>query len=308
MICLRNKEDELVGTPLILSFDFFVLDQTKGVIMKVSLSLGSIQSLTKFEAFEHHFEYLHTLTEFYRYSASLFHSDYRARQNFVLAMLVILDFDDGLTLAKAKEVFAPYACLIVTTKTHQKTMKNGKSIKARDKFRVIMIANEVLDDVTLFETVMRNIVAKYKSDPAATDSARFYEPNPEQEVWYSDSQSLFDISPYKVVQKLPAQAKVGANVLLSRSVKSKCTIGMDTDPYITASNGDTLKASKWLEYLEVGQRIRAHCPNPTHADTHPSASIKKFTDNSLYIDCYVCGALGRYPIFSNQFIQGDNNE
>jgi len=308
MICLRNKEDELMGTPLLLSFNFFVLDKTKGVIMRVSLSLGSTQSLTKFEAFEHNFEYLHTLTKLYRYSASFFYRDYRARQNFVSAMLIILDFDDGLTLAKAKEVFALYACLIVTTKTHQKTMKNGKSIKARDKFRVIMIANEVLDDVTLFETVMRNIVAKYKSDPAATDSARFYEPNPEQEVWYSDSQSLFDISPYKAVEKLPIQPKIGANVLLSTSEKNKGIAVLDADPYITSNAGDTLQASKWLEYLDIGQHIRVHCPNPTHTDNHPSARIKKFTDNTLYVDCYVCGALGRYPIFTTKLTKEYNYE
>ena len=109
--------------------------------MGVIVSLG-FSDLTTFESFEQNFDYLSDLTALYMYSAILYKDNYRAKRNFIVAVLIILDFDEGTTLAEAKIIFAQVRCLIVTTKTHQKSIKNGKAIVPRDKFRVIMIAKK----------------------------------------------------------------------------------------------------------------------------------------------------------------------
>ena len=231
------------------------------------------------------FNQLDILTCSKNYSAITFKNKYRTHKNFQEASLCILDFDENLTLEDAKELFSEYKALIVTTKSHQKTSKNGKKIKKQDKFRVILIFSKTIKDYMTYRTVMKNLTIKYNSDKACFDAARFFYPNPYQKVWYSKGNKTIDINIEQI------------DNVNSSLYKNTRTIKIDkNDPLLIDNMNNQLVASEWAQKI-TNKTISIHCPNEEHEDVHPSAFISKSKkyENKIYIYCHKCGQIGIYP-------------
>lgn len=124
------------------------------------------------------------------YSAFVYENNYRKESNCKLNLcnLIILDFDDGLTIEQAKDEFKDYSYFIATTKSHQKE-KNGNIC---DRFRVVLPMLESwrwsIDD---YKTMLNDIIEKYGADKAAKDTARLFYGNKNAEFLYNNG-ILFD--------------------------------------------------------------------------------------------------------------------
>ena len=235
---------------------------------------------------------LPNITRDMSYSAIEFLNNTRKSEFFLQAHLIILDFDDGMTINEAKELFTPYFGMIATTKSHQLSEKNGKPIEAKDKFRVILLLKEPITDPKEFKVVMTNLITKFGADQACKDLARFYFPNPTQQHWWLKGGTYFDIVPYKnevkktlTSKKLPSSSKT-----VTTSSSEYITIGDDWE--IISEDGTVATAIEWREELEVEEKHTVHCPFPKHNDTNPSAFIEKKNNDSMFAFCNSCHRKG----------------
>lgn len=87
--------------------------------------------------------------------------------------LIVLDIDDGCSLDHAMGHFAPYAHVIMTSKSHQKE-KNGVVC---DRFRVILRLEQPVVTDADFKATWYSLQEKFPFiDPACKDSSRFFYP------------------------------------------------------------------------------------------------------------------------------------
>ena len=137
----------------------------------------------------------------FNYSPFIYENNYRLEKNSKLeeCNTIMLDFDDGLTIEEARELFKDYTHIIATTKSHQKE-KNGYTC---DRFRLILPLEENLDTtIEEYKQTMAFLILKYGNDKACKDIARFYYGYENSEVIVHYGKFFFD---YDVVQK---QAKL----------------------------------------------------------------------------------------------------
>lgn len=258
----------------------------------VQLSISN--DIQNFRTIALSFESILEVTYSRNYSAIRFAHNTRNSANFLSADLCILDFDGNVLLDEAKLLFADYQAIILTTKSHRMSSKNGMEIEKRDRFRVIIPFNKRITSINVFERVMKNVTRDFKSDEACVDGARFFYPNPYQIQWISSGHKLIDTKFYAT---LPTKGRVRqSNTKLKLS---DITLKGDID--ITNMYGLTLPASKWAQELDTDTTVTVHCPNPEHPDLHPSAFIAHTTsdETKIFIFCHVCGTLGIYPKTKN---------
>ncbi len=267
---------------------------------QIKISIGSKagtpatqqQNFQLFDISDEFWNKLPNITQGMSYSAIEFLNNTRKSEFFIQAHLIILDFDDGMTINEAKELFTPYFGMIATTKSHQLSVKNGKPIEPRDKFRVILLLKEPITDPKEFKIVMTNLITKYGADQACKDLARFYFPNPTQQHWWLKGGAYFDITPYKTeMKKTLASKKIASNSkAITTSSNEYITIGDDWE--IISEDGTVATAIEWREELEVEEKHTVHCPFPEHNDTNPSAFIEKKDNDSMFAFCNSCNRKG----------------
>ncbi len=108
------------------------------------------------------------------YSLSTFNNNYRTKDNFSQAQAIGLDFDAGVTLDEATELFKDYMHIIAPTRNHQ-VEKNGVVC---DRFRVVLFLEYPIKDNETFEATWYSLADKWrKLDKACKDSSRFYYPS-----------------------------------------------------------------------------------------------------------------------------------
>lgn len=96
----------------------------------------------------------------------------RCKDNFLVAYYMGLDFDEGLSLMEAKDIFQDSIHIIGTTKSHQKE-KGGV---VADRFRVVLRFDEPIYDADLFKYQIERAVKLYGCDNAAKDAGRPFWP------------------------------------------------------------------------------------------------------------------------------------
>ena len=278
--------------------------------MSLNISVGPIagthasqQKAFKLITLNHVKNELPHITQNFSYSAIEFHDYVRLGTNFKQASSIILDFDDGMTITQALETFKNVYAMVATTKSHQQSTKsgvpNGKQTEKRDRFRVIIFLQNPITDPKEFVRVMTNMINTYGSDPACKDLARYYFPNPTQEVWFMENATGYiDIEPFK--QNIETQ-KVSTSSSQSKkdpskSATSKEYIMIQKDQVIVSADGDTKTALAWYDEMNVDNKITVHCPFPEHKDNNPSAFISKTDKESLYSQCASCGRKGFYNV------------
>ncbi len=129
-----------------------------------------------------------------RYSATTFRNQYRNGTNAEQGQeLIILDFDDGLTIAEAMVAFEEYFGLIATTRNHRKA-KNGI---VAERFRVILpTSTPITLDIKQFKMMMTEIMQRYpQADRACNNIDRMYFGAPGAEVHFLAGTRLFDWQP-----------------------------------------------------------------------------------------------------------------
>jgi len=140
------------------------------------------------------FVILNKITASYRYSSSIFKDGKRRVANCTgFGNILIYDIDNDtkniLSLEKAIKNFEDISSLIVTTKSHQKV----KNEIVADRFRVLIPLDEAISiDVNEYSDYYLHIasilgIEKY-IDHSCKDAARMYQPNQNQEVYYSNSE------------------------------------------------------------------------------------------------------------------------
>lgn len=109
----------------------------------------------------------------YAYSPCLWAYGQRKKTNFRAAVWLGLDFDEGLSLDKALEIFRDYYHVIGITKSHQ--IQKGNEPPC-DRFRVLLKFNQTVKKVGDYEATVKQMIKKYGADPACSDGARMLWP------------------------------------------------------------------------------------------------------------------------------------
>ena len=129
-----------------------------------------------------------------QYSAVEFRDGYRdARHAIPGSELIILDYDDGVKLVDAVDMFRQYIGIVATTRSHQKE-KHGVVC---DRFRVILpTLKPVKLEAVEFSKMMKEVIHNYGTDKACSDMSRMYYGYPEAEVFFLEGCQLFDWEPF----------------------------------------------------------------------------------------------------------------
>lgn len=229
----------------------------------------------------------------FEYSAANFKDGKRNNSSAKGVSLIILDFDEGLSLKQGIELFSSYKSLIVTTKSHQ-VDKHGI---VTDRFRVILPLDRSIIDMTYYSRLMRIITRHFNSDIACSDAARYYSPNPKQLVHYSSSEAYFDIEKFdSLIEEniAPINCSKVTHKKIVRSVTSTRVelsdfLGDTINYYINSvKNHDTLE--NFIKKIKVSNKATScHCfLNKKHKDNNPSCFLYR-NHNSIYAKCVACG-------------------
>ena len=244
----------------------------------------------------------HKITARFEYSASKFKNGKRTNKMAIGASAIILDIDDGLTIKQGIELFSSYKSLIVTTKSHQVEKKG----LIADRFRVILFLDRCIIDMLYYTNLMKVIIRHFGADVACSDPARYYSPNPNQLLHYSDSEEIFDI------EKFEEKIKENVCVAIDTDKKQPRKRVSQNNINIALTNRIDLKLllKNQITYYQLGmeitdtlenlikntavsnEAIKCRCfLNPEHEDNNPSAYIYH-NQESIYAKCVSCGVDG----------------
>lgn len=236
---------------------------------------------------------LYRVTMAHEYSAANFKGGKRNNSSAKGVSIVILDFDEGLSLKQGIELFSSYQSLIVTTKSHQ-VEKHGI---VTDRFRVILPLDRSIIDMTYYGRVMRIITRHFNSDIACSDAARYYSPNPKQLVHYSSSEAYFDIEKFDSLIEENIAPINCSKVTHKKIVRSIASNRVDLSDFLDETihyykngikNSDTLK--DFIKITKVSDKATScHCfLNKQHMDNNPSCFLYR-NHNNIYAKCVACG-------------------
>ena len=96
----------------------------------------------------------------------------RSSKNFLRAIWIGIDVDEGLSLADGIKIFQPYIHLIGTTRSHQK----DKGGRIADRYRVFLKLNAICTDAAAYKATVSKVVAHVGADRSAVDAARIFWP------------------------------------------------------------------------------------------------------------------------------------
>jgi hypothetical protein len=113
------------------------------------------------------------------WAPALYKNGHRLNANLETMSLFVCDIDEGMTIEEARKAFAPYRCIIGTSKSHQreKVKRSGATVPPCDRFRVIL---ELAEPITSDRDFKATWFAVQKicptMDPSCKDAGRFYWP------------------------------------------------------------------------------------------------------------------------------------
>lgn len=137
-------------------------------------------------------EFSDILKSDFNYSPFVYNNNYRLEANSRLkdCNMIILDFDEGLSIEDAKNLFGKWIYILATTKSHQK-QKDKKA--PCDRFRIVLPTETSLDcSIEDYKILMDYIHQQTGCDRACKDIARFYYAYPQAEIFINESDYLFD--------------------------------------------------------------------------------------------------------------------
>lgn len=180
----------------------------------------------------------------YAWSPSIYKNNYRENKNFVGSDIVALDFDNGMAIEEAAQVFNEYEHIIGPSRSHRKS-KDGV---IADRFRVILFLDRTVTDFKEYRQTVYDLMQKYPdADPACKDPARMFYPC--TAIFCAGSGKK--ITPSKPIEKPKAAAielPEGIYGTLARATLEFMSFGADTN-----WNNKLFKAAK--DFYEQGYSI-----------------------------------------------------
>jgi len=168
--------------------------------MLISLSVSKDRTF-RYQRVTRKWEDLWQLTraDGWSYCVHAFKDGHRHGKNIVQgsAHLVILDFDQHVSIAQAQKIFGGFKYLLCTTKSHQRPKKGV----IQDKFRILLPTAPIDLNVDDFRILMRFLANRFGSDPQATNAAMPFACNPHAYCIYGDGK-IFDWEPFFAKAKL----------------------------------------------------------------------------------------------------------
>jgi hypothetical protein len=101
------------------------------------------------------------------WAPAIYKGGFRLEKQWLSCSIAALDFDNGMTIEQALEIFREYEHIIATTKSH--------GIKG-DRFRVVLFFEHTISNLELYKHNMRLLTDKFGADKACKDGARFFYP------------------------------------------------------------------------------------------------------------------------------------
>lgn len=266
--------------------------------INISVNIDSLPHANNLKWTMGNWEDIFKVTALYEYSATKFKNGKRNNISAKGVSSIILDIDDGQTLEEGIETFKEFKSLIVTTKSHQIEKKG----LVADRYRVILPLNQSIIDMEYYSKLMRYLTRFYDADIACSDPARYYSPNPNQEVYYSNSDKFFEVSKFDEMIHESEEKVFGdtfsSDVLFEKSKSNVVQKRVDLDLNTKIAyyqNG--IKAINTLDYIinnikVSNSAIPCHCfLNSKHEDKNPSCFVYLNTNN-VYAKCVSCGTDG----------------
>lgn len=262
--------------------------------MQLSISKTNDVKELIFNPIEVEFENIPSITATKNYSPIIFENRKRSGENFVSANILILDIDNGLTIEEATKMLTGYRSFIVTTRSHQQIVKDGKPIEARERFRIFLGLENPISDPTIYKQVIQGLINTFHADQACKGLAQLFYCNPDQIVHKIDGNKYWDIS--QCIQKEAGNSQPP----LASHKKAKGKGGKikfeDTQIVKTSLYGE-LHADKLFETLEDGASCTVHCPihpqNHSNNDANPSCIVSR-NGQFLNFKCFVCEDTGYF--------------
>lgn len=153
------------------------------------------------------------------YSLGTFKDDHRTKDNFIQTKAIGLDFDSGVTLWEATELFKDYMHIIAPSRNHQ-VEKNGI---VEDRFRVILFLSSPITDNETFEATWYSLATKFpKLDKACKDSSRFFYPSKYIHSSSRDGNKVDPVAPKPKIE--PVEKTVEINVDLTKGELGRRTL------------------------------------------------------------------------------------
>lgn len=266
--------------------------------INISVNIDSLPHANNLKWTTGNWEDIFKVTALYEYSATKFKKGKRNNLSAKGVSTIILDVDDGQTLEEGIETFKEFKSLIVTTKSHQIEKKG----LVADRYRVILPLNQSIINMEYYSKLMRYLTRFYDADIACSDPARYYSPNPNQEVYYSNSDKFFEVSKFDEMIHESEEKVFGdtfsSDVLFEKSKSNVVQKRVDLDLNTKIAyyqNG--IKAINTLDYIinnikVSNSAIPCHCfLNSKHEDKNPSCFVYLNTNN-VYAKCVSCGTDG----------------
>ena len=266
--------------------------------INISVNIDSLPHANNLKWTTGNWEDIFKVTALYEYSATKFKNGKRNNISAKGVSSIILDIDDGQTLEEGIETFKEFKSLIVTTKSHQIEKKG----LVADRYRVILPLNQSIIDMEYYSKLMRYLTRFYDADIACSDPARYYSPNPNQEVYYSNSDKFFEVSKFDEMIHESEEKVFGdtfsSDVLFEKSKSNVVQKRVDLD--LNTKIGyyqNSRKAINTLDYIinnikVSNSAIPCHCfLNSKHEDKNPSCFVYLNTNN-VYAKCVSCGTDG----------------
>ncbi len=229
------------------------------------------------ELFAEHREFDGDKTKMAHFNGCEFHGD--RRQDNVEAMhLLVLDYDEGLPINQAKELFSEYEHIGYTSYNHQFS-KNGK--QPVDKYRVIFPLvtpcqkndwMEIRHNVETFAPLV-DMASVRLHQPFAVPLVRT---GGEKFQWHNKGKWL-DISDWERQQVTDASGKFTANPIN----RSEHILKADD---IVRTKNETIRVGDVTENV-----TGVYCP--FHEDSSPGEFISKSDAGNIYLHCKKCGTI-----------------
>lgn len=207
-----------------------------------------------------------------------FHTPDRRQANVEAMHLLVLDYDDGLPIDQAKELFSEYEHIGYTSYNHQ-VSKNGK--QPVDKYRLIfpLVTPCQMND---WMEIRHNVAAFAPEVDMA--SVRLHQPfaiplvrtGGEKTQWHNKGKWL-DVSGWERQELTDAFGKFTANPI-NRSEHI-----LKADDVIRTKSG-TIRVGDVTEHV-----TSVYCP--FHDDKSPGEFINKSDDGNIYLSCKHCGTI-----------------
>ncbi|MCH8286476.1 hypothetical protein IIB79_08120 [candidate division KSB1 bacterium] len=203
----------------------------------------------------------------------------RKSDNFESASGIVVDIDDGLSIAEARQRLetAKLNYALITSKSHQKDKKDKGP---EDRFHILVFFNKVTTSAEKYKSAFGKMRALFpEMDESVKDLARFIFSSPEDAEFYSfldgeylDIDSLVENSYLEGYTKPNTERKIWE---------------FDLNLEVMLSDGKLVKVA------EIDEKHPIFCPREEHTDDNPSAFVQYIEDRDKFmILCSGCGWMG----------------